>query len=233
MVNVDLYSAIITEVSNVLNTLVSGEKPGFQDLSKRLIVLLLLLFNCPFSRTTWVSQYRECKTSMNLNEARDDGVMGCSGISWTICKQSAPHSKQITTPTVQHVITQFFTGWMLFLMPNQQCRSTEGNHSSYYFIQEFHTRLHTLQSAITITLSLAFLASVHCRRQADICRLQCLSRTHSFFIATPFNFTNRTWPSQLFPLPTNSLPLPLSIGFFRTVLQPPDQFTCIHIRHGG
>jgi len=35
MVNVDLYSAIITKVS-ALNTLVSGEKPGFQTLSKGL-----------------------------------------------------------------------------------------------------------------------------------------------------------------------------------------------------
>jgi len=40
MVYVDLYSAIITKVSNALNTLVSAEKPGFQALSKRLIVLL-------------------------------------------------------------------------------------------------------------------------------------------------------------------------------------------------
>jgi len=39
MINVDLYSAIITKVS-ALNTLVSGEKPGFQALSKGLIVLL-------------------------------------------------------------------------------------------------------------------------------------------------------------------------------------------------
>ena len=38
MVNVDLYSAIITKVSNALNT--SGEKPGFHALSKELIVLL-------------------------------------------------------------------------------------------------------------------------------------------------------------------------------------------------
>ena len=30
MVNVDLYSAIIAKVSNALNTLVSGEKPGAQ-----------------------------------------------------------------------------------------------------------------------------------------------------------------------------------------------------------
>ena len=40
MVNVDLYSAIITKVSNALNTLVSGEKPGFQTLTKGLVVLL-------------------------------------------------------------------------------------------------------------------------------------------------------------------------------------------------
>jgi len=42
MVNVDLYSAIITKVTNALNTLVSGEKPGFQALSKGLIVLLCM-----------------------------------------------------------------------------------------------------------------------------------------------------------------------------------------------
>jgi len=40
MVNVDLYSAIITKVSNALNMLVSGEKPGFQALPKGLTVLL-------------------------------------------------------------------------------------------------------------------------------------------------------------------------------------------------
>ena len=40
MVNVDLYSAINTKVSNALNTLLSGEKPGFQTLSKGLVVLL-------------------------------------------------------------------------------------------------------------------------------------------------------------------------------------------------
>jgi len=34
MVNVDLYSAIITKVSNALNTLVSGEKPGIQSLTE-------------------------------------------------------------------------------------------------------------------------------------------------------------------------------------------------------
>ena len=51
------------------------------------------------------------------------GVWGCSYISWTICKQSAPHSRQMTTPT-PHQST--FTGQMLFLAPNQQRESTEG-----------------------------------------------------------------------------------------------------------
>ena len=74
-------------------------------------------FNGLFSRTTWVSQYQKGKTSLDLNEARDDGVWGCSGISWTIYKQSAPHFRRITTPTPHHSI---FTG-LLFLMPNQHC----------------------------------------------------------------------------------------------------------------
>jgi len=30
----------------------------------------------------------------------------------------------------QHLITEFFTGRMLFLMPNQQCQSTEGYYCS-------------------------------------------------------------------------------------------------------
>ena len=49
-----------------------------------------------------------------------------SGISWTISKRSAPCSRQITTATPHHSI---FTGWMLFLMPNQQCQSTECIHA--------------------------------------------------------------------------------------------------------
>jgi len=51
------------------------------------------------------------------------GVLECSGISWTICKQSAPRSRQITTPTPHRSL---FTGRMLFLTPNQQCQGTEG-----------------------------------------------------------------------------------------------------------
>jgi len=43
------------------------------------------------------------------------------------CEQSAPHSRQIITPTPHHSI---FTGRVLFLTPNQQCQSTEGKTSA-------------------------------------------------------------------------------------------------------
>jgi len=39
-------------------------------------LLLLHPFNGLFSRTTWVSWYQKDKTSLDLNEARDDGVSG-------------------------------------------------------------------------------------------------------------------------------------------------------------
>ena len=87
-------------------------------------LLLLHPFNSLFSRTTWVSRYQKSKTSLDLHEARVGGVLGCGGISWTICKQSAPRSREITTPTPRRSI---FTGRMLFLMPNQWCQSTKDN----------------------------------------------------------------------------------------------------------
>jgi len=87
----------------------------------RLQLLLIHPFNCLFSRTTCVSWYQKGKTSLDLNEARDDGVLGRQ---WhqldhmqTICT-----SLQTDNHTHQHLISQFFTGRMLFLTPSQQCQ---------------------------------------------------------------------------------------------------------------
>ena len=102
-------------------------KPSFIQLYSRSCKVMHLLFNyyryyyyyyySLFSRTTWVKRYQKVKTSVDSNQVRDDGILGCSGISWTICKQSAPRSRQTSTPTPHHSI---FTGWMLFLATNQQ-----------------------------------------------------------------------------------------------------------------
>jgi len=117
-----------------LMTLPSANRPLFMKIDSAqttvnqqallliLLLLLLHLFSGLFSRATWVSQYQKGKTRLDQNEARDDGVLGYSSISWTICIQSAPHSRQITTPAAHHSI---FTGQMLFLTPNQQCQSIE------------------------------------------------------------------------------------------------------------
>ena len=64
-----------------------------------------------FSTTASVSPYQKGRTLLDFNEARDDGVEVAS---------AGPYANHL------HLVTQFFMGWMLFLTPNQQCRSTEG-----------------------------------------------------------------------------------------------------------
>ena len=88
-------------------------------------------FNGPLSGTTQVSRYQKGKPIWVL--LKQETVSG-SGISWAVCK-SAPHSRQITTPAPHH--SEFFTGRMPFLPPNQQCQSTEGTCTpiSYSLIQ--------------------------------------------------------------------------------------------------
>jgi len=82
--------------------------------------VLLLVWN--MSGTTRVSRYQKGKTKKvktNLDLLEQEIVSG-SGICWAVCK-SAPHPRQPR----QHPTTQFFTGWMPFLPPNQQHQSTE------------------------------------------------------------------------------------------------------------
>ena len=81
-----------------------------------------------FSRTTWISQYQKGKTSLDYNEARDDGVWVCSGISCTYAI-SLHLSPDITTPTPYHSI---FTCRMLFLTPSQQQWSVVGRKYSVH-----------------------------------------------------------------------------------------------------
>ena len=115
--NASKTSATVIHVKNISHC----HRKLLQVLTTQL--LLLHPLNNLYSRSTWVCRDQKSRTSMDLIEARDDGVLGCSGISWTICKQSTPCSRQITTSTPHH---SNFTGRMLFLMPNQQCQSTQG-----------------------------------------------------------------------------------------------------------
>jgi len=75
----------------------------------------------PFTGTTQVSQYQQGKTNLDFNEARD------SEWQW----HQLGHMQVCTSlQTDNHTSTQslcFFSGWMPFLPPNQQCQSTEGS----------------------------------------------------------------------------------------------------------
>jgi len=46
------------------------------------------VFNGLFSRRTWVSQYHKDKTSLDLNEARDDGV-------WDAATSAGPYANNL------------------------------------------------------------------------------------------------------------------------------------------
>ena len=87
-------------------------------------LLLLLLqnqLNGLFSMTSW---YQKGKTSLDLNEARNDGVLGTQ---W----HQLDHMQTICiTPNTTHTNTPLlnFTGRMLFLTPNQWRQSTEDTH---------------------------------------------------------------------------------------------------------
>jgi len=73
------------------------------------------------SGITQVSQYQKGKTSLDFTEARDSEwqwhQLGCMQVCTSL--QTDNHT---STPT-----TQFFTGRMPFLPPNQQRQGTEGN----------------------------------------------------------------------------------------------------------
>ena len=74
------------------------------------------------------------------------GFWDGSGISWTICKQSAPRSRQTTTPTPHQSI---FTGRMLFLTPKQQCQTTTATGNKHRLKADDHTHTHTRLTALS------------------------------------------------------------------------------------
>jgi len=62
---------------------------------------LLHPFNGLVFRTTWVSQHQKGKPFWVLMKQE---MMGGSGISWTICKSFAPHSRPVTMPVPHHLV---------------------------------------------------------------------------------------------------------------------------------
>jgi len=80
-------------------------------------------FNGPLSVTTRVSHYQRGKTNLDFTEARE----------WVAVASAGPYANLHLALD----ITQFFTGWLPFLPPNQQHQSTEGNNRKNYRQKQF------------------------------------------------------------------------------------------------
>jgi len=72
-------------------------------------------FNGVFSRPACVSKYQKGKTSLDLNEAKDDGGFGMQWHQLDHMQTICTLVQTDTTPTTHHSV---FTGRMLFLMPS-------------------------------------------------------------------------------------------------------------------
>jgi len=75
------------------------------------------------SGTTRVIWYQKGKSNLDFTEARDSEWQWHQLGHMQVCTslQTDNHASTV------HPTTQFFTGWMPFLLPNQQRQSTEGN----------------------------------------------------------------------------------------------------------
>jgi len=75
---------------------------------------------CQHGRTTWMSRNQKGKTSLDLNEARDDGVQDGSG----------PYANNLhLTPDRKHTNTSSLNFYRPDALPDaepRQCQSTEG-----------------------------------------------------------------------------------------------------------
>jgi len=120
-----------------------------QGTSFSLILLLQHSFNGLLSRTTWVSQYQKCKTSLDLDEARGVGVLGWH---WHQLDHMQTICTLLLTDNHTNTSSLFFTGWMLVLTPNQQCQSTEGQTFPSYIENIYYTMLTSLTcNALTLS----------------------------------------------------------------------------------
>jgi len=69
-----------------------------------------------------VSRYQKGKTNLDFTEARDSEWQWHQLGHMQVCT-SLQTDNQLTMPAPHHSV---FTGWMPFLLPNQQRQSTEG-----------------------------------------------------------------------------------------------------------
>ena len=84
-------------------------------------------FNGPFCGSTRVSRYQKGKPNLDFTEATDSERQWHQLGDMQLCTSLQTDNHASTPPL------SFFTGRMPFLLPNQQCQSTEGRNISCKF----------------------------------------------------------------------------------------------------
>ena len=125
-------------------------------------------FNGPFSGTTRVSRYQKGKTNLDFTEARDSEWRWHQLGHMQVCTLLQTDNHASNPPL------SFFTGRMPFLLPNQQCQSTEGITSkltiALLLFQTFHCRLYWL-----FLKNLTIMVCFSCQIYGQVC---CWKRCH-------------------------------------------------------
>jgi len=78
-------------------------------------------FNSPLYGTTQVIWYQKGKTNLDFTGAKDSERQWYQLGHMQVCTSLQTDNHASTS------LLKFFTGWMPFLPPNQQCQSTEGS----------------------------------------------------------------------------------------------------------
>ena len=154
-------------------------------------------FYWPFSRWTWVTWY-----ILDSIGARDHGG-GSDNWGYKTCKAPPKLSPSNNNKLSQQTNTQFFTGWMAFLSPNQQCQSTEGiKHQmlqanqkwQYYLVYTVsNSSVISLNASINVLESLVVLLSGKTERDR---RLEMLRVCATVYVYAQTNVYQRCIPQQ-------------------------------------
>jgi len=95
-----------------------------------------------------VNRYQKGKNNLDFSEARDSEWQWYQLGHMQVCKY--PHRQPH-----QHPTTQFFTGRMPFLPPNQQRQSTEGKHPGKHTEADIHPASIYLHHSVDVERSQA------------------------------------------------------------------------------
>jgi len=120
-------------ISLTLVLIVQAERGQTDGQNSQMQPKTLHPFNGLFSRTTWVSRYQQDKSQYIFKWGKRWWGFGMQWNKLTTCKQSAPRSRQITTPT-PHLITQCLQAGCSSWCPTNSVKALKATENSVHIL---------------------------------------------------------------------------------------------------